>query len=122
MIDYSLRSCVESEIMVQRCRNCGRWFPRTGRVSAEYCECLVAPGEQSCQESGAFQKWTKKQSDNPVSKACWKEYKKRFAWIKAKRITAEQFYAWSEQTREMEKKCDQGVITLEECKDWLGKP
>lgn len=38
MIDYSLRSCVERNITVQRCKNCGRWFPQTGRVSAEYCE------------------------------------------------------------------------------------
>ncbi|MFQ9573642.1 MAG: hypothetical protein ACLR0V_06355 [Roseburia hominis] len=34
----------------------------------------------------------------------------------------EQFYAWSEQAREMKKKCDREVITLDEFKDWLGKP
>ena len=34
MIDYSLRSCVERNITVRRCKNCGRWFPQTGRVSA----------------------------------------------------------------------------------------
>ena len=38
------------------------------------------------------------------------------------RITDEQFYAWSEQAREMKKKCDREVITLDEFKDWLGKP
>ena len=61
-------------------------------------------------------------SDDPVFKAYRKEYKKRFAWIKAGRITDEQFYAWSEQAREMKKKCDREVITLDEFKDWLGKP
>ena len=76
----------------------------------------------TCREAGAFQQWTKKQSDDPVFKAYRKEYKKRFAWIKAGRITDEQFYAWSEQAREMKKKCDREVITLEEFKDWLGKP
>ena len=44
------------------------------------------------------------------------------AWIKAGRITDEQFYAWSEQAREMKKKCDREVITLDEFQDWLGKP
>ena len=122
MIDYSLRSCVERGITVRRCKNCGRWFPQTGRVSAEYCERPVASGQQTCREAGAFQQWTKKQSDDPVFKAYRKEYKKRFAWIKAGRITDEQFYAWSEQAREMKKKCDREVITLEEYKDWLGKP
>ena len=96
--------------------------PTDRRVSAEYCERPVASGQQTCREAGAFQQWTKKQSDDPVFKAYRKEYKKRFAWIKAGRITDEQFYAWSEQAREMKKKCDREVITLEEFKDWLGKP
>ena len=122
MIDYSLRSCVERGITVRRCKNCGRYFPQTGRVSAEYCERPAAKGQQTCREAGAFQQWTRKQSDDPVFKAYRKEYKKRFAWIKASRITGEQFYAWSEQAREMKKKCDREVITLDEFKDWLGKP
>lgn len=119
MIDYSLRSCVERGVTVRRCKNCGRWFPQTGRVSAEYCERPVTEGQQTCREAGAFQQWTKKQSDDPVFKAYRKEYKKRFAWIKAGRISDTDFYAWSEQAREMKKKCDSEVITLEEYVEWL---
>ena len=119
MIDYSLRSCVERGITVRRCKNCGRYFPQTGRVSAEYCERPVPRGQQTCREAGAFQQWTKKQSEDPVFKAYRKEYKKRFAWIKAGRISDTDFYAWSEQAREMKKKCDRDVITLEEYEKWL---
>ena len=119
MIDYSLRSCVERGITVRRCKNCGRYFPQTGRVSAEYCERPVPRGQQTCREAGAFQQWIKKQSDDPVFKAYRKEYKKRFAWIKAGRISDTDFYAWSEQAREMKKKCDRDVITLEEYVEWL---
>ena len=119
MIDYSLRSCVERGITVRRCKNCGRYFPQTGRVSAEYCERPVPKGQQTCREAGAFQQWTKKQSEDPVFKAYRKEYKKRFAWIKAGRISDTDFYAWSEQAREMKKKCDRDVITLEEYVEWL---
>ena len=119
MIDYSLRSCVERGITVRRCKNCGRYFPQTGRVSAEYCERPVPRGQQTCREAGAFQQWTKKQSDDPVFKAYRKEYKKRFAWIKAGRISDTDFYAWSEQAREMKKKCDHDFITLEEYVEWL---
>lgn len=66
MIDYSLCSCVERGVTVRRCKNCGRRVPQTGRVSAEYCERPTAPGQQTCREMGAFQQWTKKQSDDPV--------------------------------------------------------
>lgn len=119
MIDYSLRSCVERGVTVRRCKNCGRYFPQIGRVSAEYCERPVAEEQQTCRETGAFQQWTKKQSDDPVFKAYRKEYKKRFARIKARRISDKDFYAWSEQAREMKKKCDSGDITLEEYEKWL---
>lgn len=119
MIDYSLRSCVERGITVRRCKNCGRYFPQTGRVSAEYCERPVPRGQQTCREAGAFQQWTKRKSDDPVFKAYRREYKKRFAWIKAGRISDSDFYAWSEQAREMKKKCDRDVITLDEYTEWL---
>ena len=65
---------------------------------------------------------TKKQSDDPVFKAYRKEYKRRFAWIRAGRISDTDFYAWSEQAREMKKKCDRDIITLEEYVDWLKHP
>lgn len=119
MIDYSLRSCVERGITVRRCKNCGRYFAQTGRVSAEYCERPVPHDQQTCREMGAFQQWTKKQTDDPIFKAYRKEYKKRFAWIKAGRITDEAFYAWSEKAREEKKKCDQDIISLEEFRQWL---
>ena len=121
MIDYSLRSCVERNITVRRCKNCGRWFPQTGRVSAEYCERPVPKGQQRCREAGAFQQWTKKQTSDPVFKAYRKEYKKRFAWIKAGRITDQQFYRWSEQARAEKKKCDQEEISRDAFFEWLKK-
>lgn len=52
MIDYALRSCVERGITVRRCKNCGRWFPQTGRVSAEYCERPVARGSRPAGRPG----------------------------------------------------------------------
>ncbi len=119
MIDYSLRSCVERNITVRRCKNCGRWFPRTGRVSAEYCERPVPKGQQHCRDIGALKQWTLRQAGNDAFKAYRKEYKRRFAWIKAGRITDEAFYAWSEQARAQKKKCDEGTIALEDFQRWL---
>ena len=119
MIDYSLRSCVERQITVRRCKHCGRWFPQMVRVSAEYCERPVPKGEQVCREIGAFQKWTKKQSDDPVFKIYRREYKKRFARIKAGEINGDDFKDWSKKARAEKKKCDSGAITLEEFQQWL---
>lgn len=38
---------------------------------------------------------------------------------KAGRISDSEFYAWSEQSREQKKKCDEGSITAEEFQRWL---
>ena len=119
MIDYSLRSCVERGITVRRCKNCGRYFPQTGRVSAEYCERPVPAGQTRCREIGALKQWTIRQSEDPVFKAYRKEYKRRFAWIKAGRITDKQFYDWSERAREQKKNCDRDIISAEEFYAWL---
>lgn len=119
MISFSLQTCVERNITVRRCKNCGRYFAQTGRVSAEYCDRAPLDGQTSCRAIGAFQQWTLKQADDPVFKAYRREYKRRFAWIKAGRISDSQFYAWSEQAREQKKKCDRDIITLEEFQQWL---
>ena len=121
MIDYSLRTCVERDITVRRCKNCGRWFPQMVRVSAEYCERPVPKGQEVCREIGALRQWTKKQSDDPIFKIYRREYKKRFARIKAGNIDDDAFKQWSKKAREEKKKCDNGTITLEEFKQWLAE-
>ena len=119
MISFSLQTCVERSITVRRCKNCGRYFAQTGRVSAEYCDRPPLDGQSSCRAMGAFQQWTLKQADDPVFKIYRREYKRRFAWIKAGRISDSEFYAWSEQAREQKKKCDEGIITAEQFQQWL---
>ena len=119
MISYSLQTCVERSITVRRCKNCGRYFAQTGRVSAEYCDRTPLDGHSICRAMGAFQQWTLKQADDPVFKIYRREYKRRFAWIKAGRISDSEFYAWSEQAREQKKKCDEGIITAEDFQRWL---
>ena len=97
-------------------------WPRSTFISVFYIRAASAVfpyGEQRCREIGAFRQWTKKQTDDPIFKAYRKEYKKRFAWIKAGRITDEQFYAWSEKAREEKKKCDREIISLEDFQQWL---
>ena len=119
MISFSLQTCVERSITVRRCKNCGRYFAQTGRVSAEYCDRPPLDGQSSCRLMGAFQQWTLKQAGDQVFKVSRREYKRRFAWIKAGRISDSQFYAWSEQAREQKKKCDEGIITEGEFQRWL---
>ena len=91
----------------------------TGRNTAEYCGRVIDEKGRTCKEIGAFRVWEKSKSDDEVFKIYRREYKKRFAWIKAGRITKDEFYAWSERVREKKAECDSGAMTLEDFTAWL---
>lgn len=93
--------------------------PPVGRTSAEYCTLVFDDKGRTCKEVGAAKVWTKSKSENKVFSAYRKEYKKRFARIKAGRLTQEEFYAWSEKAREKKAECDDGELSLEEFVEWL---
>ena len=79
----------------------------------------MAEGQQTCRERGASQAWERKRSNDLVFKAYRKEYKKRFARIKAGKLPQEEFSAWSERAREKRSECDEGALTLKEFERWL---
>jgi len=56
-------------------------------------------------------KWTEERRDNKIFREYRREYKRRFAWIKAGKIEPDAFYAWSERAREKKAECDDGKIT-----------
>ena len=121
MIDFFLRACVKREQRFRVCKNCGKYFALTGYSNTEYCDRLYGDTGKTCKEIGAINTWQRKRVENPVVKAYSKAYKKRFAWIKYKKITKEAFYEWSEQARAMRDKCLKGEISLEEYKEWLNR-
>lgn len=119
LVDYTLRECIRREQKMRVCKNCGRYFALTGRVSAEYCSRVIDEKGHTCKDVGAVQQWTRSRADDRVFKAYRREYKRRFAWIKAGRITQEEFYAWSEAARQKKMACDAGELSLEEFEAWL---
>lgn len=119
LIDYHLRECLKREIRMRQCKNCGRLFAVTGHGGTEYCDRPADDKGRTCKEIGAFRVWEKSKSTDETFKVFRREYKKRFAWIKAGRITKDEFYDWSERAREKRDECDAGKLTLEEFEMWL---
>ena len=119
LIDFSVRECIKREIKMRMCKNCGHWFALTGRTNAEYCEVTRDSKGRTCKEIGAIALWNKNKSEDEVFKIYRREYKKRFAWIKAKRIDPAVFYEWSARAREKKDACERSELTLEEFQAWL---
>ena len=118
LIDFSIRECVRREIPVRRCRSCGRYFPITGRITAEYCS-RPSPSGKLCRSTAPVRKWAESRRSDQVFQEYRREYKRRFAWIKAGKLTEEQFAAWHKAAKARKKDCDREIISLDEFKSWL---
>lgn len=118
IIDFTLRECVTRGVPLRRCKNCGRYFPLLGRVTAEYCS-RPNGNKKACRDTGAALVWTKAQDDNTSFREYRREYKRRFAWRKAGKITEEEFSVWCEAARAKKKECDDNRISLDAFKMWL---
>lgn len=119
IIDFHLRECVKREIRLRVCKNCGRYFAIQGRSNAEYCDRVFDEKGRTCKDVGAIALWTKNKSSDEAFKLYRREYKKRFAWIKAGKVLPEEVYAWGEKAREKKTECEEGKISLEEFEAWL---
>ena len=120
IIDFHVRECVRREIKFRVCKNCDRYFAVTGHAGVEYCDRVINKKGQTCKEIGAFRVWEKSRSDDVVFRLYRREYKRRFAWIKAGRIEPDAFYAWSEKAREKKAECEAGKISFDDFSEWLG--
>ena len=83
---------------MRRCKNCGRLFVVAGHAGTERCDHPADEKGRTCKEIGAFRVCEKNRSKNEAFKVLRREYKKQFAWIRAGKITRDEFYVWSEQT------------------------
>ena len=119
MVDFFLRESIRRELKLRVCKNCGRYFVLTGRASAEYCDRAADEKGRTCKVVGSAKQWGQKSDSDKVFQAYRKEYKKRFARIKAGKLPAAAFYEWGDAARVKKKECDEGTITLDEFKAWL---
>ena len=121
LIDFALRECFRQNVKLRVCKNCGRYFAPSGKGSAEYCELTLDAKGRTCKEIGAMKTYSIRKKENPIFTEYRREYKRRFSWIKAGRINAAEFYAWSAAAKEKEAECEAGTINFDEFKAWLAR-
>lgn len=119
LVDYHTRECIKREARMRICKNCGKYFAISGRSTMEYCDRVFDSKGRTCKEIGAIAWWNQSKSDNDVFKEYRREYKKHFAWIKARKIDADGFYAWGEGARKKKAACEAGDLSLEKFTQWL---
>ena len=121
LIDYHLRECLKRKVRMRACKNCRKYFAVMKNAKAEYCNHPFDAKGRSCREIASIIQWNQNRADDEVFKVYRREYKKRFARMKAGTMGEAQFYLWSKQAREKKAECEAGEITLTEFSEWLNQ-
>lgn len=121
MVEFSLRECVKREQRMRICSYCGKYFAIPRRNTAEFCNLTVDENGYTCREVGARKRWAEKKNSDELFKEYRREYKKRFNWIKAGKISPGTFYAWSATAKSKRDECAAGMISFDEFKKWLSE-
>ena len=118
LVNFFLREIIRREVTFKTCRCCGRYFPSYVHGNAEYCERIFQDGK-TCKETGAVSMFRARLEEYHAMQLYQRAYKTRFARIKAKRMTKEQFVVWGEQARAYRDKVMNGEMPLETFEGWL---
>ena len=119
LIDFSLRKCVQEKIMMRTCKNCGKYFALTVHGSTEYCSRVFDSRGRTCKEVGAMRQYLQSHAQDELLKIYRREYKRRFAWIRAGKISQDDFSTWSKEAQKEKEKCESGKISQREFAQWL---
>ena len=119
LIDFSLRECIRQRIAMRTCKNCGKYFALTVHGSTEYCSRVFDGRGRTCKEVGAMRQYLQSHAQDELLKIYRREYKRRFAWIRAGKISQEAFSAWSKEAQREKEKCENGKISQGEFAQWL---
>ncbi|WP_088227370.1 DUF6076 domain-containing protein [Desulfosporosinus sp. FKB] len=115
----SFMHMVKNQVVLKKCKCCGKYFIPTGRADKEYCDRIAPNSSKTCYEVGSIKKYHEKTKSNPVLQLFQKEYKKINARIRAKRITQEQFFNWSTSARSLRDEAVSKDLSVEEFKQKL---
>ena len=121
LVEFSLRECVKREQRMRICSYCGKYFAIPRRNTAEFCNLTVDENGHTCREVGAVKRWAEKKNSDELFKEYRREYKKRFNWIKAGKISPGAFYAWSAAAKGKRDECAAGKMSFDEFKEWLSE-
>ena len=110
---------IEHDIYIKKCKNCERFFIPMRRVDAEYCNRIFADTERRCNEIGAMLRYEKKVAENPVWDVYKKAYRRLNSRTRNKKMTQEDFLAWSDEAGRKRDECLAGNLGFDEFEAWL---
>ncbi len=104
---------------MRTCKTAANIFALTVHGSTEYCSRVFDSRGRTCKRLARCGSTCKSHAQDELLKIYRREYKRRFAWIRAGKISQEAFSAWSKEAQREKEKCENGKISQGEFAQWL---
>ena len=116
---YFLPRYYDAGVIFRRCENCGKCFVTTGVGNPKYCDRIVDGTNKTCKQLVAKEKAHTKNTTNPINILFNRTYKTMYSRVSAGTLDKEKFQQWANAARQVRKKCESGLITIDDFSDWL---
>ena len=109
-----------NNIAVKKCEWCGKYLVLKGDYGTKYCSRIPRGKKQTCQHLGSTRDFNARVKKSDASVEYGKAYKRMHARIKYGMLTKEDFKKWNMKAVVQTQLCEDGKLSFEELKEWLG--
>ena len=120
MIYLELYQMILNNIAVKKCEWCGKYFVLKGDYGTKYCSRIPRGKKQTCQHLGSTRDFNARVKKSDASVEYGKAYKRMHARIKYGMQTKVEFKKWNMTAIAQTQLCEDGKLSFEEFKGWLG--
>lgn len=110
-------SMINANIMIKKCRNCGKYFIVNDRKKA-YCD-RIYNSKGTCSTVGPNLSFQKKMKNEPALDLYNHAYKAHHARVKNKKMSIGDFSLWAEEAKKNLEKVRSGELDITVFKKWL---
>lgn len=118
LIDSTITYCIESGLLFEKYRYCGRYFLAFSR-SMVYCRRLMKGSKNTCNHGGSFRLYKLKSKEIPAMNVFYKKYRQMENLTEKGKMTREEFTLLSNKIREQRDLCLNGKLSQEDFKKWI---
>ncbi|MDR2559905.1 MAG: DUF6076 domain-containing protein [Oscillospiraceae bacterium] len=104
---------IQHGLNVRMCHNCNHFFLSKGGYDTKYCDRKPQDETRTCQQIGAVKSFQAKVADSPILAEYTKIYRRFHARKRNKKITPEQFTAWTKQAATIRDKAIQENLSVD---------
>ena len=117
LLYIEIMSMIRDEIMIRKCRNCGKYFVVTNRNTA-YCDRRNESGK-GCSAIGSSGNFGRKMEEDEALKIYTRAYKTHFARVKKGTMEKAAFTEWCKEAKGKLEHVRSGLLDMAAFQEWL---